>query len=179
MMKLAAALTLAVALCGCNPRPDGAAPEQSSVDAPKPAPEFELENILGGTLKSADIKGKVAIIDFWATWCQPCIVEIPTLNEIHKEHDGKGVQMLGITVLSGDIEEIKPKVQEFKMQYPVVVGNDDVVDGFGGIIGWPTTFIVTKDWKIYKRYLGYTAGKKDQIKRDIETLLAQQTADAR
>jgi len=69
-------------------------------------------------------------------------------------------------------EDIKPKVKELEMKYLVLVGNDEVSDGFGGLIGFPTTFVVTKDWQIYKKYLGALPNKQDRIRKDIETLLA-------
>ncbi len=69
-------------------------------------------------------------------------------------------------------DDIKPKVQEVGMKYTVLVGNDDVADGFGGLIGFPTTFVVTKDWQIYKKYLGALPNKQDRIRQDIEKLLA-------
>jgi thiol-disulfide isomerase/thioredoxin len=137
------------------------------------APEFDLVNVAGGRTESADIKGKVAVIDFWATWCAPCIVEIPNFNDLHAEHKSNAVQMLAITVESGTLDKIKPKVAQFEMKYPVLVGDDKVVEGFGGQRGFPTTYVVTKDWKIYKRYLGVRANKKELIEKDIEKLLTQ------
>ena len=113
--------------------------------------------------------GKVAIIDFWATWCEPCIAEIPKFNQLHDQYPN--IQVIGITVMSPH-DDIKPKVQEVGMKYTVLVGNDDVADGFGGLIGFPTTFVVTKDWKIYKKYLGALPNKQDRIRQDIEKLLA-------
>ena len=136
------------------------------------APDFELENIAGGTLKAADLKGKVSIVDIWATWCQPCITEIPKFNRLHDEIQGKDVQVIGITVLSPH-DEIAPKSKEFGIKYTVLVGNDDVVDGFGGVIGWPTTFVVTQDWKIYSKYVGALPDKDKRIKKDINILLNQ------
>ena len=85
--------------------------------------------------------------------------------------------MLAITVESGSLDDIKPKVAEFKMKYPVLVGNDAVVEGFGGLLGFPTTFIVDKNWRIYKRYMGMTANKKDQIAKDIDKLLAAEASE--
>ena len=171
---IAILLTAALSLYGCTSK-QPASKQASSQPAKSagPAPDFELEKVSGGILKSDDIKGKVTIVDFWATWCQPCIQEIPNFNKIHESHDGKGVQMLAITVESGSLDEIKPKVKELNMKYPVVVGNDKVVEGFGGLIGFPTTFVVTQDWKIYKKYLGMTPKKRELLEKDITTLLAQ------
>jgi hypothetical protein len=87
------------------------------------------------------------------------------------EFEGKDVQIVGIAVESPH-DDIKPKVKETSMKYTALVGNDAVVEGFGGIIGFPTTFVVTKDWKIYKKYLGALPDKQARIKKDIQKLLA-------
>jgi thiol-disulfide isomerase/thioredoxin len=168
-------LVFVLVACGCTSRvPDSVT---SSSDAAKetlkPAPEFDLKNLAGGKMKSADIKGKVAIVDFWATWCAPCIQEIPNFNKIHETYKDKGVQMLAITTMSGALEDIKPKVAEFEMKYPVLVGDDEVEEGFGGLLGFPTTFIVDQNWKIYKKYVGMAASKREQIEKDIQKLLKE------
>ena len=140
------------------------------------APQFDLEKIGGGTINSADLKGKVVVVDFWATWCQPCIQEIPNYNKMVEENAGKDVEMFGVTFQSGDIDEVTPKVAEFGIKYPVVMGTDQVDEGFGGFIGLPTTFLIGKDWKVYKKYLGLTSKKKETLDRDIKALL-EQTGD--
>jgi len=134
MKKLAAILVVLFALFGCNKGPS----LESKVDLKPtlmkgPAPEFELENIAGGKTKTADLKGKVLVVDFWATWCDPCIAEIPKFNQMSDEFKGKDVEIVAITVESPH-DTIKPKVDETGMKYTVLVGNDQVVDGFGGII---------------------------------------------
>jgi thiol-disulfide isomerase/thioredoxin len=172
-------LTAALSLYACTSKQPGSKQASQPPKPAGPAPDFELQNVSGGVLKSDDIKGKVTVVDFWATWCQPCIQEIPNFNKIHESHDGKGVQMLAITVESGSLDEIKPKVKQLNMKYPVVVGDDKVVEGFGGLIGFPTTFVVTQDWKIYKKYLGMTPKKRELIEKDIATLLAQPLAHPR
>src|SRR5260370_662109 len=149
MKKTAMALAIAMALFGCTSRQPGSASDKA-VKPKGPAPEFELENVAGGKMKAADLKGKVSIIDFWATWCEPCIAEIPKFNQLHEQYPS--VQVVGITVMSPR-EDIKPKVKEVGMKYTVLLGNDDVADGFGGLIGFPARFVVIKDWKIYKKYL--------------------------
>jgi thiol-disulfide isomerase/thioredoxin len=168
---LATLIVLLLAGCGSGPEPTGEAPVSTDAQG-KTAPEFELERVSGGTLKSSDLKGKVVIVDFWATWCDPCIAEIPNYNMIQETYAARGVEVLGITVESGPLEDIRPKVEDFQMKYPVVVGDEAVVAGFGGLIGFPTTFIVDQQGKLYKKYLGMTRNKKEAIEKDLEKLLA-------
>jgi cytochrome c biogenesis protein CcmG/thiol:disulfide interchange protein DsbE len=176
MKTLALTVVLATTLFGCS-SPSSVSnqdkdPNLRPILMKGPAPDFELENIEGGKLKAADLKGKVSVIDFWATWCEPCWSEIPKYNKMLDEFRGKDVQIIGITVES-PYKDIKPKAKELGIKYTVLVGNDTVQDGFGGMIGYPTTFIVTKDWKIYKKYMGALADKDQRIRKDIEALLAK------
>ena len=169
MKKTAVAFAVVLALLGCGSRRPGSNSDTKAAQPKGPAPDFELENVAGGKIKADDLKGKVSVIDFWATWCEPCIAEIPKFNQLYDQYPN--VRIIGITVMSPR-EDIKPKVQEVGMKYTVLVGNDEVADGFGGLIGFPTTFVVTKDWKIYKKYLGALPNKQDRIRQDIEKLLA-------
>src|SRR5438067_12328349 len=134
-MKKALALLLILILAGCTAKQPGSTATGPSPSGQKSmAPDFELENVAGGTLKSDDLKGKVTVVDFWATWCEPCISEIPNYNALRQTYADKGVEILGVTVESGPLKDIKPKVEELQMKYPVVVGTDKVIDGFGGLI---------------------------------------------
>jgi cytochrome c biogenesis protein CcmG, thiol:disulfide interchange protein DsbE len=172
MRKTALALVTALVLFGCTSGQPGAG-DNAAVQPKGPAPEFDLENVAGGKTNSTELKGKISVVDIWATWCEPCIAEIPKFNKMTDEFQGKDVQIVGITVESPH-DDIKPKVKETGMKYTVLVGNDAVVDGFGGIIGFPTTFVVTKDWRIYKKYLGALPDKDVRIRKDIEKLLAEE-----
>src|SRR5262245_25210052 len=172
-IALSVVLLLAFGPFGCG---RSSVPDLSPTVMKGPAPDFELENVAGGKTKAADLKGKVLVVDFWATWCEPCLVEIPKFNKMSDEFKGKDVAVVGITVESPH-DDIRPKVKEIGMKYTVLVGNDAVVDGFGGLIGFPTTLVVTKDWKIYKKYMGALPDKDARIKKDIEKLLAQETAN--
>ena len=174
-MKKALLLLIVLVLYGCGSNQPNGGLGTFGTTQKSMAPDFELEKVAGGTLKSSDLKGKVAVVDFWATWCEPCIAEIPNYNKLHEAYADKGVEVLGITVESGPLKDIKPKVEDFQMKYPVVVGNDKVVEGFGGLIGFPTTFIVDKDWRVYKKYMGMTRNKRDMIEKDLQKLIAEVT----
>jgi thiol-disulfide isomerase/thioredoxin len=137
------------------------------------APEFNLQDVRGGSFNSSELKGKVVVVDFWATWCDPCIKEIPKYKELREKLTEKGVEILGITMESGSIDEVRPEVARLEIPYPVVMGTDAVADGFGGLIAFPTTFVVDRDGKIYKKYLGMTANKTEKIEKDIAALLGE------
>jgi cytochrome c biogenesis protein CcmG, thiol:disulfide interchange protein DsbE len=154
----------------------GCTGKQTKLAPAKGAPDFDLENIRGGMTKSAEIKGKVAVVDFWATWCEPCKAEIPHFNKLNDDYQGKDVQVLGIAIESPH-NDIGPTAKSLGIKYMVLAGTDDVVDGFGGVIGYPTTYIVTRDWKIYKKYLGALPDKEERIRKDIDKLLAADGAD--
>lgn len=130
-----------------------------TIDLPT-APPFELAKVDGGTMSSADLKGKVVVVDFWATWCVDCIKEIPSYNDLYEKYKDKGVQFVGITVESGTLEDIKPKVAEFKMKYPVLIGTEQLYQDFGNSMGFPMTYVVTQNGKIHHGYLGVTPNKK-------------------
>lgn len=137
------------------------------------APAFDLESIDGTRFTSKALEGKVVLVDFWATWCGPCIAEIPQWNELYARYQGKGLVVVGMTIRSGWASDIKPDAVKLKMAYPVVVGNDDVEKGFGGIWGFPTTFLVNRKGQIYKKYTGTYPQKQAQIEADIQKLLAE------
>jgi len=135
-------------------------------------PKFNLVKIAGGSLRSEDLKGKVLVVDFWASWCPPCKIEIPQYNKVVASMAGKDFQMIGYTVESGTVDEVRASAKELGIQYQVVMGTDDVSAGFGNYRGLPTTFVIGKNGKIYKKYEGAPPGKIAQIVKDVEELLA-------
>ncbi len=182
MKNLFFALILVIALSGCSSKPTESAGNANPADKKaaelkviKDAPDFDLEDVLGGRLKSADLKGKVVIVDFWATYCAPCKKEIPEYVALMEKLKGRDVAIIGVTFESGSASDIKPYLPEFGVKYPVAVGTDQVGDEFGGFIGLPTTFIVGKDWKVYKKYIGSTPSKLGDIENTINALLERST----
>lgn len=135
--------------------------------------EFDLENVAGGRTKSADIQGKVLVLDFWATWAVPSNALIPDLNKLHETLQAKGVQVTAIATSSGTTDSIRSKVNELGVKYPVLIAEDKITVVLG-VQGFPTTFVLTRDtqgWRIVKTYVGATPNRAERMLKDIETLL--------
>jgi len=134
-------------------------------------PPFDLVKVNGGNLKSNDLQGKVVIVDFWASWCEPCKSEIPKYNKLVESMTGKDFQMIGYAVESGSLDEVRKSAGELGIRYQVVMGTDMVTESFGNYRGLPTTFLIGKDGKIYKKFEGASAGKTEQLAKDVAELL--------
>jgi thiol-disulfide isomerase/thioredoxin len=139
-------------------------------ESPQPAAEFKLPDLDGRQINSADLKGSVVVLDFWATWCGPCLAEMPTFNSLHAKYAGRGVKVIGIAVQSGWAEDIKPYRDKYKVAYSILIGDDDVVEKYG-VIGFPTTYILDKDFKVHRKFTGKLPERKE-LEREIESLLA-------
>jgi peroxiredoxin len=119
----------------------------------KKAPYFELKDLNGMTVRSSDFSGKVVILDFWATWCGPCKQEIPDFIELQKQYSKRGVVIVGVAL--DEYESVKKFYNDKKMNYPVLLGTNDVVKLYGGIRGIPTTFIIGKNGTIRQKFEGF------------------------
>jgi len=137
---------------------------------PVPIAEFSLPKLDGQALRSDDLKDKIVVLDFWATWCENCVSEIPEFNKLEKEYSSRGVRVIGLAVQSGWAIDIQKFVKENNMRYTVLVGNDDTVTDFG-VISFPNTYVIGPGWKLYKKYSSVSETKAADIRRDIETLL--------
>jgi|HubBroStandDraft_6_1064221.scaffolds.fasta_scaffold177961_2 thiol-disulfide isomerase/thioredoxin len=149
-----------------------------SKDESKPEPELTLKDLDGKDVSLESLKGKVVLVNFWATWCEPCKIEIPELIELQQEYGPKGFTVLGIAMDDEGRSAVAPFVQKekfdtdagkSKMNYPIVIGNDAAGDKFGGLLGYPTSILLSRDGKQVKHITGLIT--RDDIVKSIQAQL--------
>ncbi len=133
------------------------------------APEWSLKDVDGKTVRSTDFKGKVVILDFWATWCGPCRAEIPNFIALQKQYETQGLAVVGLSVDENGAEVVKPFAQKMGMNYPVALADEKTQEAFGGIEVVPTTFIIDREGRIVKEHMGFA--DKDEFEKEIKPLL--------
>ncbi|MDR1989153.1 MAG: TlpA family protein disulfide reductase [Acidobacteriaceae bacterium] len=131
---------------------------------------FTLKDINGKDVSLAQYKGKVILLDFWATWCGPCKVEIPHFINLQNQYGKDGLQIIGVSV-DDPLDKLLPYVQEMKMNYLVLqgLGHDDLQDAYGPILGIPVSVMISRDGKVCATHAGLTG--KDVFEREIKALL--------
>jgi thiol-disulfide isomerase/thioredoxin len=142
------------------------------------APDFTLKDLDGKDVSLSQFQGKVVLINFWATWCDPCYIEIPWLIEIQQKYAAKGFTILGVALDEEGKSVVAPWVakerfdvggQKLPMNYPILLGDDAVTEKFGGLLGYPTSILISRDGKIIKRVTGILT--YDEISKAIESQL--------
>jgi thiol-disulfide isomerase/thioredoxin len=134
------------------------------------APKFSLKSVKDNkSVNLADFKGKVLIINFWATWCPPCRSEIPDFIKLQKEYGSKGLQIIGLAVDAGGAKVVSDFGKEMGINYVSLLADAQTQQAYGGIRGIPATFIVDRKGQIVKKYLG--AKSKEQFEAEIKPLL--------
>jgi thiol-disulfide isomerase/thioredoxin len=118
--------------------------QSSAADLKKAAPDWQLSDVDGKPVKLSDFKGKVVILDFWATWCPPCRTEIPSFVAFQKKYEDKSFTVIGVSLDERGPSVVKSFMRSFGMNYPVVMGTPKIVLDYGGITAIPTTFVIDR-----------------------------------
>ena len=134
------------------------------------APDFSLTDMNGAKLSLSDYKGRVVLLDFWATWCGPCRIEIPSFVQMQMKYRDQGFSVIGLAI-EDTPDAVKQFYQQFHMDYPVAMGDSKVAALYGGILGLPTSFVIGRDGRIYSQHTGTTSPQV--FEKEVQELLAQ------
>jgi thiol-disulfide isomerase/thioredoxin len=134
------------------------------------APDFLLPAVDGSMVRLSDHSGKVIIVDFWATWCPPCVEMLPVLSKLHRNFSDKGLVVLSISLDRDGLGALGTFVHENMIPYKVLMGNDKITRSFGGVSSIPTLFIVDREGRLVRKLTGYHSyGElKDQVSKYLE-----------
>lgn len=135
------------------------------------APDFTVSTLNGQKIQLSALKGKVILLDFWATWCPPCRAEIPHFNELYAAYHGKGLEIVGLALDQNGPADVVAFVQQQSVSYPIAMGTSAIVEAYGGVRGIPTTFLIDPQGRIAKKYVGYQ--EKQVFEKEIQALLAE------
>ncbi|HET7892142.1 MAG TPA: redoxin domain-containing protein [Candidatus Sulfotelmatobacter sp.] len=146
-------------LAGCNQRsasPSQAAKHIAAGEMGSSLPDFSVQDLQGRSLSSADFRGKVVLIDFWATWCQPCKKEMPGYQSLEDRYGSQGFAVIGLKFETmPDMEDPIQFAKEIGVHYPLAVATDDLKNKFGGIEGLPTTLIYDRQGVLRSKVIGF------------------------
>lgn len=135
------------------------------------APDFALESLDGQTVRLSDFHGKAVLVNFWATWCQPCKVEMPWFEQMQRQYGAQDLQVLGIAKNDSSKADIAAFANRVGVSYPILIGQDSVDKAYGGVQFWPSTFFIGRDGNIVDHTYGLKSRK--DIEEDVKLALAQ------
>jgi len=134
-----------------------------------PAPNFTLESLDGKNMSLSDLRGKAVLLNFWATWCSPCKVEMPWFVELQSEYGSQGLQIVGVAMDDSSKEDIAKFAKDMGVNYPVLLGKEAVGDAYGGVPALPESFFIGRDGKIVDKIIGLRG--KGEIEESIRKAL--------
>ncbi len=144
------------------------------------APDFTLTSLDGSTMRLSDFRGKAVLLNFWATWCGPCKIEMPWFVDLQKQYGSQGLQIVGVAMDDASKEDIAKFAKDMGVNYPILIGKESVGDEYGGVPALPETFLIGRDGKIVDKIIGLE-GKADieeAIKKALNTRPAPSQASA-
>jgi thiol-disulfide isomerase/thioredoxin len=136
-----------------------------------PAPDFALESLDGKTMRLSDFRGKAVLLNFWATWCGPCKIEMPWFVDFQKQYGSQGLQVVGVAMDDASKEDIGKFAKDMGVNYPILIGKESVGDQYGGVPALPESFLIGRDGKVMDRIIGLRgkAEIEDAIKKALNT----------
>ena len=143
-------------IAGCSSSLSTRRSRLKASDERKDAPNFSLKDEDGKTVQLSDYRGKVVLLNFWATWCGPCKIEIPWFVEFERTHKDEGFAVVGISMDEDGWPAVKPFISDAGINYRILMGNDSIAQLYGGVDSLPTTFIIDREGRIHAKYLGAT-----------------------
>ena len=169
--RLTAAAMLSVLLAACASSPERTAPASlKPVGTRQTAPQFVLKDVNGATVRLSDYRGKVVLLNFWATWCGPCKFEIPWFIEFEQANKDRGFAVIGISMDEGGWAVVKPFLAEWNVNYRTLLGDDVIAQLYGGVDSLPTSFLIDREGKVASAHLGLIG--KNVYKNEIQELLS-------
>jgi cytochrome c biogenesis protein CcmG/thiol:disulfide interchange protein DsbE len=145
-----------------------------------PAPEFELKSLDGRTVRLSDYRGKAVLLNFWATWCSPCKIEMPWFDELQNKYRAQGLEVIGIAMDDAGEETVAKFVKDLGVNYTILMGKEALGEAYGGVLGLPTTFYIDRQGRIVDQVVGLVSHSdiEDNIKKALGSGTTQASAPA-
>ena len=151
-------------------------PHSAQATDRKPAPDFTLKDATGSPVKLSDLRGKVVLLNFWATWCGPCQLEIPWFVQFEQQFRSNGLEVVGVSMDEDGWKVVKPWVTAHKVNYRIVLGDESIGQLYGGVENLPTTYMIDREGKVAFVHVGLAG--RDEYRDEIQKLLGARNSGA-